>query len=192
MKKLIALFALAAATLSAGAVGTSALTDPQLVTLRAGVCADNTARPLMQAGNGPGLNAWLNTGTATLGWRGDVTAAEMDEAPSMSTYDSLTQGKRDSWERLLDLRDGRTRDFNRGPVRNWVVDVWGTATAGSNSEKILLAGTQAATNAQLILGGTVKITGTVTATDRNYVGTVTTNETSRLIFQDNGQIYACP
>lgn len=193
MKKLIALFALTLAALTAGAVKVSApVTDPQMVTLRAGVCADNTARPLMQAGNGPALNAWLNTATATRGWRVDVNSSDMDEAPTMTSYDSLTQGKRDSWVRLLDLRDGRTRDFTRGAVRNWVTDVWGSATAGSNAEKVLLAATEAVTNAQAILGGTAKTTGTVTATDRNYLDSVTTTETTRLIYQTNGQIYPCP
>ena len=191
MKKLIALFALAAATLSAGAAGLTGdpLTPAQLTTLRAGVCADNTARPLMQAGNGPGLNAWLNTGTATKGWITAVPAQTADEAPNYTTYDSLTQGKRDSWARFLAVE---SRNFAKNKVRNWVVDVWGSATAGSNSESILLAGTEAVTNAQNILGGTVKVTGTVTATDRNYDGVVTTAETTRLIFQDNGQIYPCP
>ena len=167
------------------------ITDPQLVTLRAGVCADNTARPLMQAGNGPALNAWMNTTTATLGWRTEVTKAEMDEAPNYSNYDTLATGKRDSWSRLLGIGEGY-RDFSKNKVRNWVVDIWGPATASSNSEAILLAATEAATNAQNIVGGTVKTTGTVTATARGYVSLVTTPETTRLIFQPNGVIYPCP
>lgn len=191
MKKLIALFALASAALSASAAGLvgDPLTPGQLVTLRAGVCADNTARPLMQAGNVPGLLSWLNTGTATKGWITAVPAQASDEAPNYTTYDSLTQGKRDSWARFLAVE---SRDFAKNKVRNWVVDVWGNATASSNAEAVLLAGTEAATNAQLVLGGTVKTTGTVTATARTYDGVVTTNETARLIFQDNGQIYTCP
>lgn len=190
MKKIFALIWLFASSLAFA--GTGALSDGQLVTLRAGVCADNTARAFMQAGNGPALNGWLNTTTATLGWSTRVDAGAMDEAPAMATYDSLTQGKRDSWARILDLRDGRTRDFTKNSVRNWITDVWGSATAGSNSEKILLAGTEAATRAQNVIGGTVKTTGTVSATDRGYQGIVTTPETTRLIFQANGQIYTCP
>ena len=192
MKKLTILLAMALAALSAGAAKISApVTDPQMVTLRAGVCADNTARPLMQAGNGPALNAWLNTTTATKGWLTSVSKAAMDEAPSYTSYDTLATGKHDSWVRLLDVGEG-SRDFSKNKVRNWVVDIWGPATASSNSEAILLAGTEAATNAQNILGGTVKTTGTVTATARNYVDLVTTPETTRLIFQANGQIYTCP
>lgn len=185
----IALLALTSIAASAAGLVGDPLTPAQLNALRTGVCADNTARPLMQAGNVPGLLTWLNTGTATKGWITAVTAQTSDEAPNYTTYDTLAQGKRDSWARFL---AADARSFAKNKVRNWVVDVWGSATAGSNAEAVLLAGTEAATNAQLIIGGTVKTTGTVTATDRNYDGVVTTNEATRLIFQDNGQIYTCP
>ena len=186
---------LAAVLLSIGGfayAGTDVLSTAQYTTLRTAVCADLTAKPLFQAGNGPALNAWLNNTTATLGWKVYVTAADMDEAPTYSSYDTLAAGKRDSWERLLNLTEGRTRNFTKNKIRNWIVDIWGPATAASNSEAILLAGTEAATNAQVALGGSVKTTGTVTATDRNYHGIVTTAETTQLIFQANGQIYPCP
>lgn len=171
--------------------GTNALSDAQFVTLRAAVCANSTAKPLFQAGNGPALNTWLNTATATLGWKAYVNKSTMDEAATYTTYDSLVAGKRDSWVRLLDIGEGY-RDFTKNKIRNWIVDIWGSATAGSISEAILLAGTESITNAQVAIGGTVKTTGTVTATDRSYQGIVTTPETTKLIFQANGQIYTCP
>lgn len=190
MKKLItAVLALAATAVFAATLGTDTLTPAQLNTLRTGVCANGTARPLMQAGNVPGLLAWENTATATLAWNPYTTRQMYDEAPSYTTYDALAAGKRDSWERFL---AADTRNPTKAKVRNWVVDVWGNATGGSNSESILLAATFAATNAQVILGGTVKTTGTVSATDLNFVGQVTELDTKKLIFQDNGQIYACP
>lgn len=190
MKKIFALIWLFASSLAFA--GTDVLSDAQLVTLRAGVCANGTAKPLFQAGNGPALNAWLNTATGTLGWKVYVSKAVMDEAPTYTSYDTLSAGKRDSWVRLLDVGESGTRDFTKNKIRNWVVDVWGPATAASNSEAILLAGTEATTNAQNVIGGTVKTTGTVTATNRGYQGIVTTSETTRLIFQANGQIYTCP
>ena len=186
---LLASLVFAASTASAANLASDPLTPAQLNNLRTAVCGNATAAPLMQAGNVAGLESWLNTTTATKGWLTAVTAQVADEAPNYTSYDTLAQGKRDSWARFL---AADTRSFAKNKVRAWVTDVWGTATAGSNAEAVLLAGTEAATNAQVLLGGTVKTTGTVTATDRVYDGIVTTPEVTRLVFKDNGQIYTCP
>lgn len=145
-----------------------ALTNAQRNTLLAAVKADQAAGPLRSAGNVTGLMAWCNAATATLAWSVAVPPLTSEEAPSYTTYDSLLQGKRDSWE--LFLRN--PRNFSRNKVRAWVIDVWGSATAGSNSEAILQAATEGATNAQVAIGGTIKATGTVSATDRTFAEAV--------------------
>lgn len=143
-----------------------ALTNAQRNALLAAIKADQAAGPIRAAGNVTGLLAWLNAAKspAVLAWVTAVQPITSEEAPSYTTYDSLAQGKRDSW--LLFLRS--TRDFSRNKVRAWITDVWGNAAAGSNAESVLLAGTENATNAQSIIGGTSKTTGTVTALDRSY------------------------
>lgn len=143
-----------------------ALTNAQRNTLLAAIKADQTAGPLRAAGNVTGLQAWCNAAKtpAVLAWVTSVQPAISEEAPSYTTYDSMAQGKRDSW--VLFLRS--PRDFSRNKVRSWITDVWGNATAGSNAEAVLLAGTEPATNAQAAVGGTSKTTGTVTATDRSF------------------------
>ena len=103
-----------------------------------------------------------------LAWKTSVPAVVSDDAPSYSTFDSIAAGKRDSWGFFL----AQTRDFTRKKVRDWVVDVWGSATAGSNAEKILQAATENMRVIEVVLGGTDKTTGTVTAKDRTYVGSI--------------------
>lgn len=111
-----------------------------------------------------------------LAWKTSVPAVVSDDAPSYSTFDSIAAGKRDSWGFFL----AQTRDFTRKKVRDWVVDVWGAATAGSNAEKILQAGTENMRVVEVVLGGTVKTTGTVTAKDRTYVGSIDLTEVASI------------
>lgn len=111
-----------------------------------------------------------------LAWRTSVPAVVSDDAPSYSTFDSIAAGKRDSWGFFL----AQTRDFTRKKIRDWVVDVWGSATAGSNAEKILLAGTENMRVVEVVLGGTDKTTGTVTAKDRTYVGSIDLTEVASI------------
>jgi len=67
-------------------------------------------------------------------------------------------------------------------VRSWVTDVWGAAIANSNSEKILQAGTTFATAAQVVIGGTTRTTGTVSALDRNWLDQVTVQDINEMAF----------
>ena len=163
----------------------SDLTNAQLATLRAAVFADSTAAALLAAGNVPGLQAWCNGNSGSKRWLQAADPLSIEEAPSYTTYDSLGQGKRDSW--LLFLRNAR--DFGRNKVRAWVVDVWGSATAGSNAEAVLQAATANATRAQIALGGSAKTTGTVTAYDTAYEQDVDVIDATKLIFRDDGSIW---
>ena len=161
------------------------LTANQIVTLRAAIIADAAAHALQAAGNLSGLLAWCNGASSTLAWLTATPVSAAEEAPTYTTYDSLAAGKRDSW--LVFLRN--SRDFTKAKIRNWVTDVWGNATAGSNAEAVLLAGTVAATNAQLVFGGPSRTTGTVTAIARNWEGVVSETECKRLIWKDDGTIW---
>lgn len=122
---------------------------------------------------------WFNQAVTptVLAWK-TATVKDVDEAPSYTTYDSLTQGKRDSWERFLAF----DRDFSKAKVRRWVVDVWGNATASSNSEAILQAGTRPITRGENVLGGTNSSTeGTVTARRLTWEGVITNDYIVRAV-----------
>jgi hypothetical protein len=154
------------------------LTTAQLATLKTAVIADPVAGPIRLAGDTFGLLAWCNAPKAGVtAWRTQVQPQELDEAASYATFDSLVAGKRDSWRILIMF----PRDMSRVKVRNWVVDVWGAATAASISEAVLLVGTELATNAQAVFGGPSATTGTVTALRRAYAEAITQDEVNKLV-----------
>lgn len=161
------------------------LTNNQIVTLRAAVIADATAHAFQAAGDLSGLLAWCNGASGTLAWVSAVPVIDAEEAPSYTTYDTLAQGKRDSW--LVFLRS--SRNFAKNKVRNWITDIWGNATNGSNSEAVLQAGTVQATNAELKFGGPTRTTGTVSAIARSWIGVVSETECKKLIWKDDGTIW---
>lgn len=162
-----------------------ALTNGQLATACTackGAPACNTPRINGSVGD---VMAWLN-GARTpevLAWSTSAPASAARRAPVYTTYDSLVQGKRDSW--LLFLAD--SQDYTKAKIRNWVTDVWGPAVGGSNGEAILLAGTLGATNLQHALGGTVRSTGAVSALDLTYPYLAPDNTADWLVVAANCQ-----
>lgn len=146
-------------------------TNAQLQTIKTAINADPAlaSQPMTSAG-ALAIAVELNktASPVTLAWRTAVPPQDSDEAPAYTAFDSIVAGKRDSWGYFL----GYPRNFGKNKVRNWIVDVWGSATAGSNAEAILQAGTENAKRIEVILGGTTKTTGTVSALDRNYAGTI--------------------
>lgn len=162
-----------------------ALTTKQLTTLRAAVFATPAAAALLSAGNVVGLMDWCNANSGQKRWLPAADPLSVEEAPSYTSYDSLMQGKRDSW--MVFLRNAR--DFGRNKVRSWVTDIWGNATAGSNAESVLQSGTVNATNAQVALGGQSKTTGTVTAVDTSFEGDVDERDALMLIYRLDGSMW---
>lgn len=161
--KIAAAVAIAAAAVNADA---QTLSPSQLATVCT-ACKAAAACNTPRIGGDTGLvMGWLNGARVpvTLAWYPAAPIAAVRQAPTYTTYDSLIAGKRDSW--VLFLAD--LQDFNKAKTRNWVVDIWGAATAASNAEAVLLAGTFSAANIQNALGGTSKTTGTVTALDLTY------------------------
>lgn len=163
IRHLIALIALCLLAFGAQAQTLTAGQRTTLCTACKGAAACNTPR---QIGDSVSVLQWLNAARspAALAWYTSAPGLSIEEAPTYTTYDSFQQGKRDSWE--LFLRS--PRDFTRAKVRNWVVDVWGAATGGSNAEAVLQAATFNASNAQHALGGTSRSTGTVSALDLSW------------------------
>lgn len=176
------IIALCLAAVGAQAQNLTAGQRATLCTACKGAAACNAAR---LADDSVTLLQWLNaTRTpATPAWHTSAPVLSIEEAPTYTTYDSFQQGKRDSWE--LFLRS--PRDFTRAKVRNWVVDVWGAATGGSNAEAVLLAATYSATNVQNALGGTTRSTGTVSALDLSFTGAASSTDATWLVQRENCQ-----
>ena len=157
------------------------LTDADLLVIKAHVLADPVLAPLT---SGPGTDfaaiaAALNTQTGTKAWRTNVPPQDSDDAPNMAQFDGLTAGKRDGWALFL----AYPRDFSRNKVRQWIVDMWGNATAASNAEAILLAGTENARRVETVIGGSTKSTGTVSALDRTFEGMISIEQVNRTFTQ---------
>ena len=153
------------------------MTPAQLATLKAAIIADPTAGPIRASGDTYSLVAWCNAASTTLAWRSAVPPQESDEAATYTSYDSLVQGKRDSWQIFLMF----PRNFTKGKIRSWITDVWGNATASSVAEAVLQAGTAFATNAEAVFGGTQKTTGTVVAIQRTWEGMVSMSDAAQLV-----------
>lgn len=161
------------------------LTPSQVISFRAAAFLVPAAAALIAAGNVQGLLAWANTETGGKRWLPAADVLTIEEAPAYTGYDSITQGKRDSWRLFL----AHPRDFGRSKVRAWVVDIWGSATAASNTEAILSAATAPSTNVQVALGGTAKATGTVSAVDTAFEGQLEVLDAALTIFKDDGGIW---
>jgi hypothetical protein len=146
------------------------LTNSQLTTVLAAVTANSTANGYRTAGDTASLLQWLNgaANPAQLAWSSSMAGADLDAGvSSYTTYDTLSQGKRDEWRIFLDYAP---RDMSKGPNRKVVQDVWGTITAGSVGESVLQACTFDATNAQVAIGGNSASLGTVTALNLHFDG----------------------
>jgi hypothetical protein len=153
------------------------LTIAQLQALKAGILAETDPTFVAYRTNGqtPLIAAWLNAAKVpnVKAWAKDVDPRDTDEATPWTQFDSITQaGRRDSWVHAF-MR--YPRDYRKASVRKWVTDVWGNATAGSNSEAILVgAGQRNITRAEAILGGSTSVSvNSVSALKLDWEGPLT-------------------
>jgi hypothetical protein len=149
-----------------------ALTNAQIQILKAAIAAETNATFVSYRNSGAtgAMADWYNVAInpTQKAWITAQPATDSDDAPDYSTFDAIAAGKRDSWGFFL----AYPRDFARQKVRKWVTDVWGNATASSNSEAILQAATRNAKRGEIVFGGAVETTGTVAALDLNFVGDI--------------------
>ena len=138
-------------------------THTLIVALRASVVPDVVAAMMQRDFNA--LAAWLNANSTTQAWMDGVTKREMFEAMNISTYDSVSAGKKESWQLMLSMTP---IDMTRGGMRKGVLDIFATADANA----MLAAFTEKASRAEEIIGGSSPTTGTVTALKRDWIGDV--------------------
>jgi hypothetical protein len=154
------------------------LTTEQIATLKAAILAETNANVVQwrtpATRDDRRLTEWLNSASNTDAWKTAAQPVDIDDATDWVSFDTLSAGKRDSWAMFL----ARQRNFCKNAVRKWVTDIWGNATAGSAAEKLLQSGVEKALRGEVYLGGTSRTTGTVTALDRNYVGTISIDDVS--------------
>jgi hypothetical protein len=150
-----------------------------LPTLKAAILAETapTFVALRTAGYEQGMADWYN---ATLtpnvkAWESAFSPSMSDEATPWVSFDGLTAGKRESWRQFLTY----SRDYGKNTIRKWVTDVWGNATAASNSEAIFLAAQRNITRVENALGGAnVVTTGTVSGRRLTFEGAISAQDIS--------------
>jgi hypothetical protein len=167
---------------------TTQLTPQQLATLKTAILAETdpafvTART---QGQTPLMTAWYNSPTspAVKAWASSVDPQVTDEATPWTLFDNISVApKREGWLHGF-LR--YPRDYSKGPVRKWVTDVWGNATAGSAAAAILSdAGQRTITRGEAVLGGTVQTsTNTVIAIKLAWEGQITDEDISASGYAD--------
>jgi hypothetical protein len=150
------------------------MTPEQLATLKAGILAETNDTFATYRSNGQnGLMAnWLNKPKtpSVKAWRDDVQPQELDEETPWTSFDTLSDGKRDSWLQIFKY----PRNFNKSWIRKWLTDVWGAATASSVAEAIFLGVcVKNISRVEAILGGsTTATTNNVTALQLAWTGPV--------------------
>lgn len=120
------------------------------------------------------ISGYYNAASGTDCWRADIDSSALFEATPITNFDGLSAGKRDAWKLMLDQAGRTALDFGRLKLRNAVLDIWALAQANA----ILAVCTRKATVGELLFGGVVKTSGSVTATDLEFEVTLTTDDVS--------------
>jgi hypothetical protein len=159
------------------------LTPAQLATLKAAIIADPTAGPMRTAGDSYSLLEWCNGPSSTLAWSTAATASDIFDSLTISTYDSLSAGKRDALRMVMDRG---LVDASKGAIRAGFADIF--AVTGGYTDSAQLAKmvngalTVFATNAQKAIGGTTPAAlGGVSALKRTWAQLVTQAEANLLV-----------
>ena len=158
----------------------------QLNTLKAAIIADPVAGPLRAAGDAYSLLQWCNTETTTLAWRIAVGADEIYSAHKITDYLLRSPEERQAFD--LMVASGRYHDFTVAAKRNGVADIFSGTTNSSSRTGIFAIAQEFATNAQVAVGGTVvsvggtgKMSETVSALRRNTTELITAAEANFLV-----------
>lgn len=162
------------------------LTPAQLGQLKAAVIADPVAGPMRTAGDSYSLKIWCNAASVTQAWRVYVTESEIYAAHKIKEYIGRSAPERSAFD--LMVSSGRVHDFTVAKTRNGVADIFSGVTNNTSRTAIFAAAQEAATNAQVALGGaqvsvggTADMAETITALKRTYLEEITETEVARLL-----------
>jgi len=143
--------------------------------LKAAIAAetDSAFVALRDSGQTGAMANWYNQASTTDAWLDYASANVLDEGADYAAFDSVVAGKRDAWKLFLTYAP---RDMKKNKNRKVVTDVWGSATAASVAESVLLNCLEKAKKGELVFGTVSATTGTVTAAKRNWTGSLTNDD----------------
>ena len=155
-----------------------ALTNAQKTALKTQALLDATASTYINNGDDISLAAWFNQLTTTDAWRQNMPWTDFFENMDGAEYQARSQGERDY---LRELRESGPINMARGKIRTAIKAAFSGSVARTVATRNALwtAGTEKATRAEVILGGTNATEDAVTALRRseilssNGVGTIT-------------------
>lgn len=104
---------------------------------------------------------YYNVLTTTSAWRESVSREDLFEMMPITVFDGLSPGKRDTWKLMLEQAETTPLDFGKAKLRAATRDIWPTG----NGDDILNACTRKATRCEMLYGGSVETSGSVSATD---------------------------
>lgn len=120
------------------------------------------------------LMLWCNGESAHDAWHEAMGARSLFELMNITSFDSLTPGKRAAWELMLAYAP---LDMARAKYRAALPDIWGTAP----SVAMLQGCTRKATRGEVYLGGNSATTNTVSALKLNVPGQIQVNTISEAL-----------
>lgn len=168
------------------------LTPAQKITFKAAIIAetDTTLAACRAARNDMCIAEWYNAdkSPAVLVWREAVTAQDLFESMNIVQYDSVSIGKRASWELMLRYAP---LDFSRAAYRKTLADIWDSAQAGVNAATFASLATACCTKNASRFEAVFNLTsktqnantggGSVTARNRQVLGPVTVSNVSDVL-----------
>ncbi len=164
------------------------LTAAQLVTMRAGVCADNSAKALLLAGDSAGLRTYMNAASTFVVWKSSVTIRETGQNFDGAEWAGMTSANHTRLQTVAQYLMVYSPAV--AGIRAMFNDIWSGA-GGTNTRAALLAlWKRFATR-------TEQVFATGTGSDATpgllvFEGTLSATDSTRTIFNDNGTIFACP
>ncbi len=152
------------------------LTVPQAQLLAAGLRAETnqTVVDALAARDDYTLSLWVNTNSIQDAWNAAMQKRDLFEATDITSFDTVTAGKREAWGLML---DNAPLDMSRNKLRKAVVDVWGSTTGVT----VLQACLRKATNGEVYIGGTSQTTQTVAGLNLKYAGPISINDISNAL-----------
>ncbi len=164
----------------------SSLTYAQLDKIKTGLLTDTDPRVIAALGNGADIGrddttlaVLCNEASGVDAWHEAVTALALFNATVPIKYDTLTDGKRASQDRMEKFAALAPLDQRVNKIRNVWPDIWGT----TDSIPVLQALRRKATRAELYITpdvvGNRKTTNTVVGLDLDWTGTVDPSDLGR-------------
>lgn len=154
-----------------------ALKDAHAVIFKAALLAetDPTLVAYRDARNDTMVAQWCNLTTTTDAWVDSVSKSDLFDLTDVTKFDTLTQGKRDSWSLML---DNSPIDASRNKIRKAILDIWGA----TDSIPVLQGVTRKAKTAEVwIAQGNTATTNTVTALKLAFSGDITTEDVGKAL-----------